>query len=188
MEVDHLGITEPGEMGFGSSDLSPKRSITTKEEEVKVCFLKVDTSKNEFFSAADIRYHPRLLKEKQILSSTHVNAALTRTMNDAFLDKIRVCGKEDEKWQEPGRELVRLRESGTKMPDEWTEKEGLLYYKNRLYIPENEALQTAIAQGCQDLLVAAHFGQEKTLEIVTRNFYSETLADWMRDYVRPCDK
>ena len=42
----------------------------------------MDTSDNEFFSAADIGYHPRLMKEKEMLSSAHVNAALTRTMND----------------------------------------------------------------------------------------------------------
>jgi len=93
-----------------------------------------------------------------MLSSAHVSAALMRTMNDSFLDKIRVAGKEDEKWQDRGRELVRLRDSGEKMPHEWIEKDGLLYYKNRLYIPEDEALQTEIAQGFHDLLVAGHFG------------------------------
>ena len=49
-----------------------------------------------------------------MLSSTHVNAALTRTINDSFLEKIRVAGKEDEKWQDQGSELVRLREGGEK--------------------------------------------------------------------------
>jgi len=53
-------------------------------------------------------------------------------MNDSFLDKIRVAGKEDEQWQDRGPELVMLRESGEKMPNEWIEKEGLLYYQNRL--------------------------------------------------------
>ena len=67
---------------------------------------------------ADIDYHPRLTKEKEMLSSAHVNAALTRTMNDAFLDKISMAGKGDEKWQNRGRELVMLREGGKKMPDE----------------------------------------------------------------------
>jgi len=57
------------------------------------------------------------MKETEMLSSAHVNAALTRTMNDAFLDKISVAGKEDEKWQERGHEIVRLKESGEKMPD-----------------------------------------------------------------------
>jgi len=40
-----------------------------------------------------------------------------------------VAGREDEKWQDQGRELVRLRESGKKMPDKWIEKDGLLYTK-----------------------------------------------------------
>jgi len=188
MEVDDLGITERGKMGFGSSDMNPKRSITAKEEGVKIYFLQADTNNNEFFSAVDIDYHPRLMKERAMLSSAHVNAALTRTMNDSFLDKIRVPGKEAEKWQDRGRELVRLRESGKRMPDEWIEKDRLLYYKNRLYMPENEALQTEIAQGCHDSLVAGHFGQEKTIGIVTRDFYWKRLADWIRDYVRSCDE
>ena len=74
------------------------------------------------------------------------------------------------------------------MPDDWTEANGLLYYKNGLYIPENEALQTQIAKGCHDSQVAGHFGQEKTIEIVTRDFHWKGLADWIRDYVRSCDE
>jgi len=92
MEVDNPRVTERRKMGFGSSDLNPKRAITAKEEEVKICFHHPDTSKNEFFSA-DIGYHPRLMKEREMLSSTHVKAALTRTMNDTFLGKIRRAGK-----------------------------------------------------------------------------------------------
>ena len=92
-------------------------------------------------------------------------------MNDTFLHKIRAAAKEDERWQNRGHELVMIREGGKKTPEEGIEKDGLLYYKNRLYIPENQALQTEIAQGCHDSLVAGHFGQEKTIEIVTRDVY-----------------
>jgi len=109
MEVDDLGITERGKTGFGSSDMNPKRSIMAKEEGVRICFLQANTNNNEFFSAADLDYHPRLMKEREMLSSAHVNAALTRTMNDSFLDKIRAAGKEDEEWQDRGREVVRIR-------------------------------------------------------------------------------
>jgi len=62
-----------------------------------------------------------------MLSSTQVNAALTRTMNHSFRGKIRVAGKEDEKWENRGRELITLREGGKKVPDESIEKDGLLY-------------------------------------------------------------
>ena len=36
--------------------------------------------------------------------------------------------------------------------------------------------------------VAGYFGQEKTIELVTRNFYWEKLADWINDYVRSCNE
>jgi len=77
MAVDELETTGRGKKGSGSSDRNPKRSIKAKEEKVKISFLHTDTGNNEFFSAAKIGYHPRLMKEKEMLSSAHVNAALT---------------------------------------------------------------------------------------------------------------
>jgi len=116
MEVDNLGVTERAKMGFASTDLNHKRSITAKEEEVKICFFHADTSENEFFCAADIGYHPWLMKEREMLSSAHVNGALWRTMNDTFLDKIRMAGKEDYRWQNRGRELVCVKRRQKKDP------------------------------------------------------------------------
>jgi len=69
------------------------------------------------------------------------------------------------------------------MLDKWIEKDRILYYKNRLYIREDESLQTDIAQGYHDCLVAGDFGQEKSIAIVTRDFYWKRLAEWIRDYV-----
>src|SRR5205807_366078 len=63
-----------------------------------------------------------------------------------------------------------------------------LYYKNRLYIPEDEALHTIIAKECHDSRVAGHFGQEKTVEIISRDVYWEGLTSWINDYVRSCDE
>jgi len=187
MEVINQQTTERGKRGFRSRDLNVKRLITAKAEGVKICFLHADTSDNEFFSAGDIGYHPRLMKEKEMLSSAQVRAAVTRTMNDAFVDNIRVAGKVDRKWQERGSEMVRLRASGKKMPDEWMEKAVLQYYKNRLSIPESESLQTEIAQRCHDSLVAGHFGQERTIKIIRPDFYHKGLAEWIREYIRSCD-
>jgi len=119
VKLDDLGTTESGETGFGSTDLSLKRSITAKEAAIKICFLHTELSDNEFFSTPDIGYHPRFLRETEMLPTAHVNAALTRTMNDAFLDKIKVARTEHEKCQGRGREVVRLTESHKKMPDEW---------------------------------------------------------------------
>jgi len=88
MEVEDLGITERAtteraKLDSGSSDLNPKRSITVKEEGIKICFLHADTSDNEFFGAADIGSHPRLnVRKSNAIKCAHVNAAQTGTMND----------------------------------------------------------------------------------------------------------
>ena len=55
-----------------------------------------------------------------------------------------------------------------------------------LYIPNNEELQTQIAKGCHDSQIAGHFRQEKTIEIVCRDFYWKGLTTWINDYVRSC--
>jgi len=77
MEVDDLGTTKRGKRRFSSSDLNPQRSITAKEDGVKICFLHADTSNNEFSSVAYVGYHRRLMKESEMLSITHINTALT---------------------------------------------------------------------------------------------------------------
>ena len=45
MEVDKLEITGRGKMGFGSSDMNRKRSITAKEEGVRICLLQQTQAK-----------------------------------------------------------------------------------------------------------------------------------------------
>jgi len=77
IEGANLGTTKRGKMGFGSSDLNPRRSITPKQAGIEIGFLHADTRVNKFFSTTDICCHPRLMKEIEILSSAHINAALT---------------------------------------------------------------------------------------------------------------
>ena len=75
------------------------------------------------------------------------------------------------------KELESLKEKGKELPKQWSISDDLLYYKDRLFIPANEDLQTLIAKGGHDSQVAGHFGQEKALEIITRDFYWKGLTD-----------
>ena len=72
------------------------------------------------------------------------------------------------------------------MPKHWDIIDELIYFKNRLYIPNTEELQTIIAKGCHDSQIAGHLGQEKTIEIVCRDFYWKGLTNWINDYVLSC--
>ena len=70
----------------------------------------------------------------------------------------------------------------------WDMEDGLLYYKDRVFISANENLLTEIEKGCHDSKVAGHFGEGKRIELVTRNVYWEKLTNWIKDYVRSCDE
>ena len=80
-------------------------------------------------------------------------------------------GKEDDSWLARREERSRLKGNNEALPKHWDMQDGLLYYKDRLVIPAKEDLLTEIAKGCHDSKVAVHFGEEKTIELVRRNFY-----------------
>jgi len=69
------------------------------------------------------------------------------------------------------------------MPMNSQSKGGFLYFKNRLYLPANDALKSKIAQGSHDSKVAGDFGMQKTIEIIMRDFYWKGLTEWINDYV-----
>jgi len=66
---------------------------------------------------------------------------------------------------------------GKELPTNWQYKDGFSYFKNWLYIPADNALKTKIAKGGHDSKVAGHFGMEKTIEIITRDFYWKGLTE-----------
>jgi len=123
-----------------------------------------------------------------MLSSAMIAAIQMQTMEKSFLDKIRAAGKEDDTWMARKGELHRLKQRREALPKHRELEDGLLYYKGRLLVPSKEELLTKIAKGCHDSKVAGHFGQEKPIELVTRNFHWEKLSKWINDYVRSCDE
>ena len=103
-----------------------------------------------------------------------------------FLTKVWQAAVEDAEWVRRKEELEYMEKEGKELPKQWTISDNLLYYKNRLYIPADKDLQTLIAKGCHESQVAGHFGRNKTLEIITRDFYWKGLTNWVNDYVRSC--
>ena len=50
---------------------------------------------------------------------------------------------------------------------EWSERDGLLYYHGRIYVPDTSQLRCQIVSLCHDTKVAGHPGRFKTLELVS---------------------
>ena len=67
-----------------------------------------------------------------------------QTMDETFLNRIRMPGKDDDTWTERKRELSRMKEQNEQLPKKWELEDGLIYYKNRLFIPSNVDLLTEI--------------------------------------------
>jgi len=76
MEVDNLKLIIRGNKGFGSRDLSPKRTIRVEQVEPIMCQLYADSRENRLFSESDIRRNPWLLQEEVMVSSAIISKAL----------------------------------------------------------------------------------------------------------------
>ena len=64
-------------------------------------------------------------------------------------------------------------------------EDGLLYRQGMLWIPEGRTVQ-AILESEHDTKVAGHMGQDKTIELVRRNFWWPKMNERILDYVRSC--
>ena len=79
-----------------------------------------------------------------MLSNAIIAAIHMQTMDESFLNRVRMAGKEDDSWLARKEELSRLKGNNEALPKQWDMENGLLYYKDRLFIPANEDLLTEI--------------------------------------------
>ena len=65
-------------------------------------------------------------------------------------------------------------------------QDGLLFYKNLLYVPDGSP-RLQVLEHCHDAPMAGHFGIAKTMELVKRSFWWPHLQNFVEDYVCTCD-
>jgi len=66
-------------------------------------------------------------------------------------------------------------------------EDEMVTYERRIYIPDSNVLKLQVAHQCHDVKVAVHFGRDKTLDLMKRNYYVSNMEEWVRNYVRTCD-
>ena len=116
MVVNKLDETERGTQGFGSTYLGPKRLITSKEHKIMMCFLHPDPRNNFFYDEEDILTRPDMTREVTLLSNAIIAAVQMQTMDETFLDRIRMAGKDNDTWTERKGELSRMKEQNEQLP------------------------------------------------------------------------
>ena len=71
-------------------------------------------------------------------------------------------------------------------PEDWKEEDGFLLFKDRIYIPPDEALRREVVKLHHDPPVMGHPGVQKTLELVQRNYIWDGMRKFITQYVKGC--
>jgi len=106
----------------------------------------------------------------------HLGAISTVQVPDELLQEFRDALKGDPRTDV----LVKLKS--------YTTKEGLLYHKDQLYVPDSRTLRTKLLQAYHDSPLGGHFAVEKTLEKLRRDFFWPEMERELKEYVRSCDQ
>jgi RNase H-like domain found in reverse transcriptase/Reverse transcriptase (RNA-dependent DNA polymerase)/Integrase zinc binding domain/Chromo (CHRromatin Organisation MOdifier) domain len=85
------------------------------------------------------------------------------------------------------RELRKDRARGTVRSAEWSEMDGLLVFRGKIYVPNDRDLRRRIVAQHHDSTIGGHPGRWKTLELVSRNYWWPQMSRYVGIYVRTCD-
>jgi hypothetical protein len=100
-----------------------------------------------------------------------------------ILKKIRNCKDLDEKVVKAVEEM---KDSNFKKLDghEWSEEQGLILFRGKVYVPKNPEIRREIVKLHHDSVIAGHPGRWKTLELVTRNYWWPGISRYIAFYVK----
>jgi hypothetical protein len=96
-------------------------------------------------------------------------------------ERIKEKARLDDKYRELCKQVIK----GENMDKKFTIMDDLLCWKNRIYVPEG--LRQRIIQSEHDSKVAGHFGRDRTLELLSRNFYWTNMEHDVRKYCSECE-
>jgi hypothetical protein len=85
------------------------------------------------------------------------------------------------------RELRKDKSRGTIKSAEWSESDGLLMFRGKIYVPNDRDLRRRIIEQHHDTRIAGHAGRFKTLELVSRNYWWPQISRYIGIYVKHCD-
>ncbi|SJL07261.1 uncharacterized protein ARMOST_10604 [Armillaria ostoyae] len=114
-----------------------------------------------------------------VLSPDHFRAMIMPTANETH-ERVRTATRQKELWDK-GIAASLEHERGI------TEKEGILYYDNRIYVPRHSSLRGEIISQSHDHITAGHPGIAKTRELVQREYWWPKIHKDVEAYVKGCE-
>jgi len=95
-------------------------------------------------------------------------------------------GDQEEPIAKAARELRRSAD-GTVHSSEWSNIDGLLRFRGKIYVPQSPDLRRQIVALCHNTHVAGHPRCWKTLELVSQNYWWPQMSRYISQYVSTCD-
>jgi hypothetical protein len=141
-----------------------------------------------------------------IISAGRLGSLPARKWTKEFLDLVRNVGRTDPEYRkalEKLQKMVAAQEepvSKGRMAEEnrkakprsgWKEgvlglEDGCVYRKGMLWVPSNKDLIRQVLESEHDTKVAGHMGQDKTIELIRRNFWWPKMDEAIINFVRSC--
>ena len=103
-----------------------------------------------------------------------------------LLEKVRKSKVKDDKIVKV---VEGMKQTGVKIliNKEWREVDGIIYKKEKVYVSKNDILRAEIIGLYHDIPVEGHGGQQKTVELVTQNFWWPGVTKEIKQYVEECN-
>jgi len=95
-------------------------------------------------------------------------------------------GDQEEPIAKAARELRRSANS-TVHSSEWLNIDGLLQFREKIYVSQSPDLRRQIVVLCHDIHIAGHPRCWKTLELVSQNYWWPQMSRYIGQYVSTCD-
>jgi hypothetical protein len=112
-----------------------------------------------------------------IVSSACLSSIPPVKWSEEFLKMVRDAGQNDKDYREAAAKQVK---------EPFMIEDGILYRKMKLWVPK-DLIQTVL-ESEHDSKIVGHFGQDKTIELIRRNFWWPKIDKTMIDYIQSCIK
>jgi len=121
-----------------------------------------------------------------VCAAARITSLPTRNWSEEFAADVRKEGVKDEAYNQARKQEAAAEELPPKdrKVRELSCVEGLLYRRNLLWVPEG--LIQRVVESEHDTKVAGHMGQDKTIELIRRNFWWPKMNERIIDFVRSC--
>ena len=74
-----------------------------------------------------------------------------------------------------------------KSDSQWSiDEQGLYHYDDQIWVPDSDNLRLRILLNCHDHPISGHYGQNKTLDLVRRNYTWPNVRTFIKDYCKSC--